>query len=290
MSKFWKVIIWLVFWPVLIFFLIWWLDFSKAMKVFLTIAITVIFTLAAMIYFQDRPQTERKMAVVRRTSTPELLIAPKATPTKTPIISYWIKTLTAVPNYQKDEIIKINGKTSNQYSQMITTNAGTENQLTRLCFFVPYGTYIVKNMRNYIDQFNVYSQKTRWDGNVEYPADGQAYLFQPGESKSVIIPNSYYVYVSPDSTFELNKNLTNKSASTSAETIHIPKNIYSPTPDQNRKNNGTCKIKGNRKTMIYHCKNSPNYYDLTDYTWFCTPAEAEAAGYRMTRNIGYCQY
>ncbi len=46
------------------------------------------------------------------------------------------------------------------------------------------------------------------------------------------------------------------------------------------------KIKGNRKSKIYHMRGCPNYADLKESTvvWFRTRDEAEAAGYRMARN------
>ena len=69
-------------------------------------------------------------------------------------------------------------------------------------------------------------------------------------------------------------------------TPHVPTNIYSPTPEPKR----TCNIKGS-KNLIYHCKNSPNYSTMKDYTCFSTEAEAIAAGYKMTSNQGgWCQY
>ncbi len=68
-------------------------------------------------------------------------------------------------------------------------------------------------------------------------------------------------------------------------TPHTPTNIYSPTPEPKR----TCNVKGS-KNMIYHCKNSPNFSTMTDYTCFSSPEEAERAGYRMSKNVGWCQY
>ena len=46
------------------------------------------------------------------------------------------------------------------------------------------------------------------------------------------------------------------------------------------------KIKGNRKSKIYHLRGCPNYADLkeTNIVWFKTTEEAENAGYRMARN------
>ena len=53
----------------------------------------------------------------------------------------------------------------------------------------------------------------------------------------------------------------------------------------------SCNIKGNRNELIYHCKNSPNYETTTDFIqWFCSPEEAEAAGYRPAKTMyGRCQ-
>lgn len=48
-------------------------------------------------------------------------------------------------------------------------------------------------------------------------------------------------------------------------------------------------IKGSNKGK-YHCKNSPNYNTMKDYTIFCSEAEAKAAGYEMSGNMnGWCQ-
>lgn len=51
-----------------------------------------------------------------------------------------------------------------------------------------------------------------------------------------------------------------------------------------------CNIKGNPDSKIYHCQNSPNYSTMTNYRWFCSPAEAESAGYRPAKTMGgWCQ-
>ena len=51
-----------------------------------------------------------------------------------------------------------------------------------------------------------------------------------------------------------------------------------------------CNIKGNYESGIYHCKNSPNYDTMVNYRWFCSPSEAEAAGYRAAKTMGgWCQ-
>lgn len=48
------------------------------------------------------------------------------------------------------------------------------------------------------------------------------------------------------------------------------------------------KIKGNRKSRIYHLPGCPNYNDIAErnIVWFKTTEEAEKAGYRIARNCG----
>ena len=49
---------------------------------------------------------------------------------------------------------------------------------------------------------------------------------------------------------------------------------------------GDARIKGNRKSMIYHLPTCKNYDDISpdNIEWFKTPEEAEKAGYRMAKN------
>lgn len=52
-----------------------------------------------------------------------------------------------------------------------------------------------------------------------------------------------------------------------------------------------CVIKGNRDSKIYHCLNSQYYDGLTEnIRWFCSPEEAEAAGFRAPENQRGCRY
>lgn len=70
--------------------------------------------------------------------------------------------------------------------------------------------------------------------------------------------------------------------------IYVPRNVYSPTPQ-------TCRIKGNVSTRnkeqkIYHCPGWPDYAETTVITsegdrWFCSEAEAIAAGFRRPKNV-----
>lgn len=48
------------------------------------------------------------------------------------------------------------------------------------------------------------------------------------------------------------------------------------------------RIRGNRRSMIYHWPGCPNYDDIApgNRVYFKTRAEAEAAGYRAARNCG----
>ena len=76
--------------------------------------------------------------------------------------------------------------------------------------------------------------------------------------------------------------------STPVREYHQPQNINSPTPR-------TCRIKGNvswrnNDEKIYHCPNWRDY-DRTEVNtrdgdrWFCTEAEAIAAGFRKPQNV-----
>lgn len=67
---------------------------------------------------------------------------------------------------------------------------------------------------------------------------------------------------------------------------------------QEPSNNAACNIKGNvnsKGERIYHCLNSPSYsrtnvnFSEGDQ-WFCSPEEAEAAGFRKPENVSWCQY
>lgn len=46
------------------------------------------------------------------------------------------------------------------------------------------------------------------------------------------------------------------------------------------------RIKGNKRSKIYHYPACPNYHDIAERNtvWFRTPDEAEAAGFRRTQN------
>jgi len=76
---------------------------------------------------------------------------------------------------------------------------------------------------------------------------------------------------------------------------HVAQNIYSPTPGGTNFDRA-CRIKGNvslrnKEEKIYHCPNWRDY-DRTDVNifegdkWFCTEAEAIAAGFRRPANAG----
>lgn len=58
----------------------------------------------------------------------------------------------------------------------------------------------------------------------------------------------------------------------------------------NNTDTSNCNIKGNPDSLIYHCKNSPNYDTMSNYRWFCSPEEAASAGYRPAKTMGgWCQ-
>lgn len=232
--------------------------------------------------------------------TAELLIAPpdRATPTA------WLSPLSATtmayygPKLTEIAVlppvtnpIRIDGVTYGLYGKDVTWSLGTDGEITSIGYFIPSGNYRAVNNRAFRDQINVYSPVTVWEDGYEYAADGHPYPVMPNETIDIYVPFGWYVKVVPPTDFTLTPLWTSYSASTPVlkdpSAIHMPKNIYSPTPKPTDK---PCYVKGNPNSMIYHCPGSPNYNDLTGYKCFSSSAEAEAAGYRPAKNMGWCGY
>lgn len=249
--------------------------------------------------------TEPKKAAILNTlpspyPTAELLIAPPDRATPTPWLSPLSATTMAYYGPKMTEIavnppltapLKIDGETYGLYGKDVTLNAGTDAEMTSIGYFVPSGNYRAINNRTFRDQVNVYSPDTVWTDGFEYAADGNAYLVEAGDYYDFYVPVGWYIKIVPPADITLSPinytypAVTPESKDPSA--IHMPKNIYSPTPKPTDK---PCYVKGNPDSMIYHCPGSPNYNDLTGYKCFSSSAEAEAAGYRPAMNMSWCPY
>lgn len=75
------------------------------------------------------------------------------------------------------------------------------------------------------------------------------------------------------------------------EPVHYNHLRGSVPSDTSNTYGSSCSIKGNPDSMIYHCKNGASYDRLqNNIEWFCSPAQAEAAGYRPAENMTGCIY
>lgn len=236
--------------------------------------------------------------------TAELLIAPPEMATPTKWLSPLSATTMAIYGPRLTEIavmppvtnpIRIDGVTYGLYGKDVTWSLGTDGEITSIGYFIPSGNYRAVNNRAFRDQINVYSPVTVWEDGYEYAADGHPYPVMPNETIDIYVPFGWYVKVVPPTDFTLTPLRTSYSASTPVpkdpSAIHMPKNIYSPTPKPDRSKgitSSSCSIKGNVNSngeRIYHCQGWRDY-NKTDMnpaegdTWFCSVADAKAAGFR----------
>ena len=235
--------------------------------------------------------------------TAEFLIAPPemATPTK------WLSPLSATtraiyaPRLTEAAVlpavtnpIHIDGATYGLYGKDVTLNAGTDGATTFIGYFVPSGNYRAVSNRTFSDQINVYSSATVFENGYEYAADGKACLIEPGGSTNITVPFGYYVKVVPPADIDLSP-ISRGTAGIASTPEPQPQNIINQTAIRSSlgvsSSGVSCTIKGNVNSngeCIYHCPNWRDY-DKTDMipaegdTWFCTEAEAKAAGFRAAR-------
>lgn len=80
------------------------------------------------------------------------------------------------------------------YGRPLTLNAGTEFEDNTIGYFVPAGTYSVKNIGEYRTQVNVYKNEINVtsEGWEEW-ADGGCVVLQVGESKEIVVWDGYFL-------------------------------------------------------------------------------------------------
>lgn len=85
-----------------------------------------------------------------------------------------------------------------EYGKDLTYNKGTEFEDKRIAYFVPYGTYKITNVGEYLTQVNVYSDETviNEDGWEEIADSVCNDVLKVGESLTVTIPENYHVDIS----------------------------------------------------------------------------------------------
>lgn len=96
---------------------------------------------------------------------------------------------------------------SNEYSEQITLNAGTEFEEIRTVYFLPAGDYIAKNVTDKPTQINVYSRATHMVDGWEEPLE-VAYVSQiaSDESVSFTVADDQYIYISEPTVIDIYSN------------------------------------------------------------------------------------
>lgn len=84
-----------------------------------------------------------------------------------------------------------------EYGKMISRNKGTEFEDNRMAYFVPYGTYKITNIGEYMTQVNVYSDETviTEDGWEEIADSVCNDVLDVGASLTVTVPKNYHVEI-----------------------------------------------------------------------------------------------
>lgn len=208
MKKLLKIILIILFLPISLPILIIKSKMPKALKIILIILHIAFW---AWLIFSPSKYTAEELAATKTARvalTPTKTEAPEPTATEPPTETQ-IPTDTPVPTDTPEpkptkEVIAINGETAGTYGKTVTTNKGTENELSYIGYFVPAGKYNATNHRNYPGQINVYNPETVWEDGIEYPGSGGgAYLIQSGETKEIEVPEGFYIKVVPPEDFTI---------------------------------------------------------------------------------------
>ncbi len=83
------------------------------------------------------------------------------------------------------------------YGKMITYNKGTEFEESFYAYYVPYGTYKITNIGDYMTQVNVYSDEiVVTDAGWEETADADSVkLIDVGASEEMTVPKGYHIEI-----------------------------------------------------------------------------------------------
>lgn len=104
------------------------------------------------------------------------------------------ETTTAKPTVHTLDF-EINAGEYGTYGKDLVLNKDTEFEDHIIGYFVPAGTYQVTNVDAYPTQVTVYQNKKVKQGEWEEWANGKAYLLDVQETKSVTVPEGYFIKV-----------------------------------------------------------------------------------------------
>lgn len=86
------------------------------------------------------------------------------------------------------------------YGKMISYNKGTEFEENFYAYYIPYGSYKITNVGDYMTQVNVYSDETViTDAGWEEVADGSVKLIDVNASEEMTVPKGYHIEINEPS-------------------------------------------------------------------------------------------
>ena len=125
---------------------------------------------------------------------------PKPEPTTAaPVLT---ETTTAQPPAHMLDF-EITAGTYGEYGKDLVLGKGTEFENHMIGYFVPVGTYQVTNMGAYSAQVTVYQNKKVKQGTGEEWANAKAYLLDAQETKSVTVPDGYFIKITESTRIHL---------------------------------------------------------------------------------------
>lgn len=90
------------------------------------------------------------------------------------------------------------------YGKMISYNKGTEFEENFYAYYIPYGSYKITNVGDYMTQVNVYSDETViTDAGWEEVADGSVKLIDVDASEEMTVPKGYHIEINEPSHISL---------------------------------------------------------------------------------------
>ncbi len=99
------------------------------------------------------------------------------------------------PEQEEKLIIELVAGEQGEYGKMVSYNKGTEFEENFYAYFVPAGTYKVTNTGKYMNQINVYSDKTQiTEEGWEEPAEvGMVKLLDVGKSDTITVKEGQHI-------------------------------------------------------------------------------------------------
>lgn len=133
------------------------------------------------------------------------------------------ETTVALDFTENSYVITLIAGKQGEYGKMISRNKNTEFENNQMAYFVPYGTYKITNVGEYMTQVNVYSDETviNEDGWEEIADSVCNDVLQVGESLTAIVPENYHIEIGEPTQITLERISDNTIIETTATTVKI---------------------------------------------------------------------